>query len=109
MKHLAAAPLLAPLAACATTPALPYVAVAGDNTCIVTVAGASYALPDQAPALAARLAGLARRSHSALIGPRPALARPGCWDEAVAAVQAAGFRRIGYFADDPAPPGAREG
>ena len=92
------------LPACAT-PTLAYIAVTGDNACIVEAAGARFALPGQAPAFPAHLRRLARRSDTALMSERPALARPGCWDEAVAAVQAAGFRRIGYFTDDPEPAG----
>lgn len=96
------------LTACAT-PSLPYIAVTGDNSCIVDAAGARFSLPNQAPALAAHLRRLARRSQTALMSERPALARPGCWDEAVAAVRAAGFSRIGFFTDDPAPdPDARD-
>ena len=102
-------PLLLPVlvAACAT-PSLPFIAVTGDNSCIVEAAGIRFDLPGEAAALAARLRALARRSQTALMSERPALARPGCWDEAVAAVQAAGFRRIGFFTDEP-DPAAREG
>ena len=98
---------LLPVAACAT-PSLPYIAVAGDNTCIVEAAGVRFSLPRQAPALAERLRRLARRADAALMSERPALARPGCWDEAVALVRAAGFARIGYFSEDP-DPSARDG
>ena len=96
-------PLLPALAGCAT-PGLPYIAVGGDNSCIVEAAGARFSLPEEAPALAARLRRLARRSQTALMSERPALARPGCWDEAVAAVQAAGFARIGFYSDEPDRP-----
>ncbi|MGQ0659287.1 hypothetical protein [Sphingosinicella sp.] len=46
---------------------------------------------------------MAAGGASALIGPRPPLARPGCWDDAVAAARAARFRRIGFFERQPEP------
>jgi hypothetical protein len=80
---------------------LVYVEVSGDNACLVDAAGRQFALPGQSAKLAARLGRLAQRSDSALMSRPPALTRPGCWDEAVALVQAAGFRRIGFFTDEP--------
>ena len=104
MKALAfAAASIILAAACATVPGdgLVYVEVSGDNACLVEAAGRRFVLPGQAQALAARLARLAQRSDSALMSRPPALARPGCWDQAVVLVQAAGFRRIGFFTDEP--------
>ena len=75
--------------------------VGGDNDCRIEAAGRHYALPADETALAERLRALARRSPSALMSRPPALARPGCWDEAVAMVQAAGFHRIGFYSEDP--------
>lgn len=99
----AAASGFALLSACATMAGgdLVYIDVHGDDSCLVEAAGQRFALPEEVEALAARLRMLARRSDSALMSPPPALTRPGCWDEAVALVQAAGFRRIGYFSDEP--------
>jgi len=78
-----------------------YVEVGGDNVCVVTIAARAFALPGEEAGLARRLRGLAGPQASALMSPRPALTSPGCWDEAVALVQAAGFRRIGFFSEEP--------
>lgn len=99
------------LAACATTALdddrIVFLDIDGDNTCIVTLDERAFALPDAATALARQLQRDARRGASAVIGPRPSRARPGCWDEAVAAVNAARFRRIGFLTDE--PDGGRRG
>ena len=98
-----AALLLAALAGCATVPAddLVWIEVAGDNRCAVEAAGRSYALPDDSASLGEALRRLARRSGGALMSPRPVRASPGCWDEAMALVRAANFRRFGYFSTLP--------
>lgn len=99
---LAVASALA-LASCATLSAerVVYVEVDGDNSCLVTIDGRAHALPAETAALARRLRILAGPRASALMSLRPALTRPGCWDEAVAMVRAAGFPRIGFFGEEP--------
>ncbi len=86
-----------------------YVDVGGDNRCLVTIGARGYALPDEVAVLARRLRGLAGPRSSALMSPRPALTSPGCWDEAMALVRAAGFRRIGFFSEEPEPGAERIG
>ena len=100
---LGAVLLTAALPACATVGGggIAFVNVGGDNACRIETAGREYVLPEEQALLAERLRRIARRSPSALMSPRPTLARPGCWDEAVAMVQAAGFRRIGFYSEDP--------
>jgi len=106
-KPLAAllAPIALALASCATLSGdrIIYVEVGGDNSCVVTIAERTYPLPAQTRTLSTRLRGLAGLRASALMSPRPALTRPGCWDEAMALVRAAGFRRIGFFSEEPEP------
>ncbi len=78
-----------------------FIEVRGDNSCLVDVEGRGFALPAAEAGLAAHLGRLAARTAGVVIGPRPARARPGCWDRAVALALRAGFRRIGYVSDGP--------
>jgi hypothetical protein len=95
--------LIAASPACTTVSGngIAFINVSGDNECLIEAAGREYAVPAEQAQLAERLRRLAGRSPTALMGARPALARPGCWDEVVAMVQAAGFRRIGFYSEDP--------
>lgn len=79
-----------------------WIGVDGDNDCRVDADGEPFALPADEARLAQRLRRLARRGGSAIIGPPPALTSPGCWDQAVAMVRAAGFERIGFFSNEAA-------
>lgn len=101
---LIAALALAALCGCATVAGSGgpvWIGVDGDNDCRIDADGRAFALPAEEAGLAERLRRLARRSPSALIGPPPARTSPGCWDQAVAMVQAAGFARIGFFRNEP--------
>ncbi len=91
------------IASCATLSGerIVYVEVGGDNACIVTIGRAAHPLPAQRETLGRRLRSAARGGASALMSPQPALTSPGCWDDVVAMVQAAGFRRIGFFSEEP--------
>jgi hypothetical protein len=102
--------MLAALSGCATLPGggAVWIGVDGDNDCRIDADGRAFALPADEARLADRLRRLARRSPSALIGPPPARTSPGCWDQAVAMVRAAGFARIGFFSNDE-PEDARVG
>jgi hypothetical protein len=103
-----AAAFLLPLAAlpgCATVARenLVYIDVGGDNDCVVEAGGRRFALPGGEAGLAAHLHALAAQAGGALMGPRPARTSPGCWDAAIALALHAGFARIGYFSESPAP------
>ena len=103
--------VLIALCGCATLSGerIVYVDVGGDNACIVTIGERAYSLPDGSAGLAQRLRALSGPRASALMSPRPALTSPGCWDEAMALVRAAGFRRIGFFSEEPEPSAERVG
>ncbi|PWG02900.1 hypothetical protein [Sphingosinicella humi] len=78
-----------------------FIDVGGDNSCVIEVEGRRFALPSAEARLEAHLRRLAARTAGVVIGPRPARARPGCWDRAVALALRAGFARIGYLSDAP--------
>ncbi len=108
---LIAALALAALCGCATvagTGGPVWIGVDGDNDCRIDADGRAFALPADEARLAERLRRLARRSRSAMIGPPPARTSPGCWDQAVDMVRAAGFARIGFFRNEE-PDDARTG
>jgi hypothetical protein len=90
------------LAAGCATPArdrLVWVSLGGSGPCTVDLGKRRFALPAEEPALLAEARRLAEKRGGALLAAAPQGLSFGCYRAAMAVIDQAGFRRVGFVSD----------